>query len=230
MSHTAVNNLTAGDLVTVTVSGNVQIYEHYTARQDAHLVYDHQLGHHGVRGRRIAGLSGSPALLNGPRIESDWRPNPEHMRSCGDNTRLTGERAGLRRGIILPLLALVIVVMVGFLALAIDLGMLAIAKTQVQQSADLAALTAMRTLNGNSSINYNQSAATTNAQNVVTYNVILGQSLQSSQLAAHLRLVRLQPDHGDVSGQFPGLERLAGDRGFGDRHVEQLCRAHSAIS
>ncbi len=87
-----------------------------------------------------------------------------------------------RRGIILPLVAIVIVLMVAFLALAIDLGMLAIAKTQVQQSADLAALTAMRTLNGNASINYNQSAATTNAQNVVTYNVILGQALQSSQL------------------------------------------------
>jgi Flp pilus assembly protein TadG len=87
-----------------------------------------------------------------------------------------------RRGIILPLLAIVIVVMVGFLALAIDLGMLAIAKTQVQQAADLSALTAMRTLNGNSSINYNQSAATTNAQNVVTYNVILGTALQPSQL------------------------------------------------
>ena len=81
------------------------------------------------------------------------------------------------RGIVLPLVAIVIVVLVGFLALAIDLGMLAIAKTQVQQSADLAALTAMRTLNGNASISYNQSAATTNAQNVVTYNVILGQPL-----------------------------------------------------
>ena len=47
-----------------------------------------------------------------------------------------------RRGIILPLVALAIVALVGFLALAIDLGMLAIAKTQVQQAADLAALTA----------------------------------------------------------------------------------------
>ena len=99
--------------------------------------------------------------------------------------RKTLSRTGgpvLHRGIILPLLAIVIVVMVGFLALAIDLGMLAIAKTQVQQAADLAALTAMRTLNGNSSINYNQDAATTNAQNVVTYNTILGTSLQSSAL------------------------------------------------
>ncbi len=64
-------------------------------------------------------------------------------------TRMNTDGRNLRRGIILPLLALVIVVMVGFLALAIDLGMLAIAKTQVQQAADLAALTAMRTLNGN---------------------------------------------------------------------------------
>jgi len=99
------------------------------------------------------------------------------------HTRLFDGRPASRRGIILPMLALVIVVMVAFLALAIDLGMLAIAKTQVQQSADLAALTAMRTMNGNSSINYNQSAATTNAQNVVTYNSVLGKTLTSSQLA-----------------------------------------------
>jgi Flp pilus assembly protein TadG len=98
------------------------------------------------------------------------------------NRNGTARQSLRRRGIILPLVAIVIVLMVGFLALAIDLGMLAIAKTQVQQSADLAALTAMRTLNGDSSIDYNQSAATTNAQNVVTYNVVLGTSLQSSQL------------------------------------------------
>jgi Flp pilus assembly protein TadG len=98
------------------------------------------------------------------------------------NGRASAVRRHRRRGIVLPLVAIVIVVLVGFLALAIDLGMLAIAKTQVQQSADLAALTAMRTLNGDSSINYNQSNATTNAQNVVTYNVVLGQPLTSSQL------------------------------------------------
>jgi hypothetical protein len=66
--------------------------------------------------------------------------------------------------------------------LAIDIGMLAIAKTQTQQAADLAALTAARTLNGVVSTTYNQSAATTNAQNVLTYNSILGQSFQTSQV------------------------------------------------
>ena len=74
------------------------------------------------------------------------------------------------------------VLMVGFLALAIDLGMLAIAKTQAQQAADVAALTAAAHPERQRSINYNQSAATTNAQNVLTYNPILGQPLQSSQL------------------------------------------------
>ncbi len=102
-------------------------------------------------------------------------------------------------------MALVIVVMVGFLALAIDLGMLAIAKTQVQQSADLAALTAMRTLNGNSSINYNQSAATTNAQNVITYNTVLGQSLTSSQLSLTFGSYDYNQTTSSFGTNFPAL-------------------------
>jgi Flp pilus assembly protein TadG len=119
------------------------------------------------------------------------------------NTISFTDRPILRRGIILPLLALTIVVMVGFLALAIDLGMMAIAKTQVQQAADLAALTAMRTLNGNSSTNYNQSAATTNAQNVVTYNSILGTSLQSSQLQLTFGSYDYNQTAGTFQANFP---------------------------
>src|ERR1700678_4560818 len=91
-------------------------------------------------------------------------------------------RPSTRRGIMLPVLAITIVAMVGFLALAIDLGMLAVAKTQTQNAADLASLAAARTLNGNSTGNYNQTAATTNAQNLLSYNSILGNSIGSSQL------------------------------------------------
>ena len=87
-----------------------------------------------------------------------------------------------RRGTMLPALVLSLVAMVGFLALAIDIGMVAVAKTQTQQVTDLIALTATRTLNGDPSISYNQTAATTNAQNVLSYNQILGQSIQTSQL------------------------------------------------
>lgn len=82
----------------------------------------------------------------------------------------------------MPLLAVTLVALVGFLALAIDLGMLVIAKSQAQNAADLAALTAARTLTGDSTSNYNQSNATTNAQNIANFNNILGQSVQTSQL------------------------------------------------
>ena len=88
-----------------------------------------------------------------------------------------------RRGTILPFLMFSLVALMGFLALAIDVGMVAVAKAQTQQAADLAALTAARSVNGISSGNYNQKTATTNAQNVLTYNLILGQTVSSSQLA-----------------------------------------------
>ncbi len=87
-----------------------------------------------------------------------------------------------RRGTVLPALAMTIVLMIAFLALAIDIGMVAIAKTQTQQVTDLIALTAARTLNGNPSISYNQTAATTNAQNLLSYNTVLGQTISASNL------------------------------------------------
>ena len=127
-----------------------------------------------------------------------------------------------RRGTVLPLVALTIVAQISFLALAIDLGMLAIAKTQVQNAADLAALTAVRTSNGDATTTYNKSAATTNAQNALTYNSILGKAIQSSQLTALLRLVRLQPDHAIVQRQFPGDKRHVEYRGRCHGHLEQL--------
>src|ERR1700677_2688656 len=102
-------------------------------------------------------------------------------------TRQHAGRPARRQGTIATLIAFTMVILIAFLGLAIDLGMLAIAKTQAQNAADLAALSAARTLNGNStSVNnsgaYNNSTATTNAQTVLAYNNILGASIQSSQL------------------------------------------------
>jgi Flp pilus assembly protein TadG len=82
----------------------------------------------------------------------------------------------------LALLAVLLVALIGFLGLAIDLGMLAVARAQAQNAADLAALTTARTLNGDPSTTYNQSSATTNGQNVLSYNCILAQPIQASQL------------------------------------------------
>ncbi len=91
-------------------------------------------------------------------------------------------RSKCRRGATLPFLAVTLVALMSFLALGIDVGMLMIAKQEAQAAADLAALTAARTLNGDATSNYNQSAATTNAQNILSFNTILGQPIQASQL------------------------------------------------
>ena len=109
-----------------------------------------------------------------------------------------------RPGTILSLMAVTIVGVVAFLALAIDLGMLAIAKTQAQAAADLAALTAARTLNGNPTGTYNQSNATTNAQNILTYNNILGQSIVSSQLTLTYGTYDYSQTTQSFSANFPG--------------------------
>jgi len=65
------------------------------------------------------------------------------------------------------------IVLLAFMALAIDLGIMAVAQTQAQQAADLAALAAARTLNGTG----NTGQATTNAQNAAGYNYIYGQKI-----------------------------------------------------
>ena len=91
-------------------------------------------------------------------------------------------RQAVRRGTVVPYLALTIVALVGFLGLALDIGMVAIAKAQAQNAADLAVLTAMRTVNGDPTDNYNQTAATANAQRVLARNYILGQTIPPAEL------------------------------------------------
>ena len=135
-----------------------------------------------------------------------------------------------RRGTILPLVVLTIMAQLAFLALAIDLSMLAIAKTQVQQAADLVALTAARTLIGNSSVNYNQTQATTNAQNVADVQRGAGTETSVVAIDPYLRLVRLQSEHAELQPQFPGPERLPRNGGLGHGHLERVCRRRSARS
>jgi Flp pilus assembly protein TadG len=113
-------------------------------------------------------------------------------------------RSACRRGTIIPLLAVSLTALVGFLALGIDLGMLVIAKAQAQNAADLAALTASRTLTGDSTSNYNQGPATTNAQNILTWNAILGQSIQSPQLQLTYGTYDYNQTTQQFNANFPG--------------------------
>jgi Flp pilus assembly protein TadG len=85
-----------------------------------------------------------------------------------------------RRGTILPLVAMSIVVLCGFIALAVDVGMMMTARTQCQNAADAAALAGCRTLDGTSTGNV--SGATTQAQNAAAANVILGQAVLASDV------------------------------------------------
>ncbi|HZY83852.1 MAG TPA: pilus assembly protein TadG-related protein, partial [Gemmataceae bacterium] len=53
-----------------------------------------------------------------------------------------------RKGTILPLAAVSLVSVCGFVALAFDIGLIAVAKTQCQNSADAASMAGARTLDG----------------------------------------------------------------------------------
>ena len=87
-----------------------------------------------------------------------------------------------RRGTILPLFALMLVGLVGFLALSIDIGIVAVAETQAQNAADNAALAGCRTLNGSTTSSSTQSA-TSMAQSAAASNSILSKSVSASQVA-----------------------------------------------
>lgn len=83
-----------------------------------------------------------------------------------------------RRGAVVPLLAVSMVTMVGMTALAIDVGMIAVARTQCQNAADTAAMAGTRTMTGNSTNNYNYAAVPGAGLTAAIANSVLGQSVQ----------------------------------------------------
>ncbi len=85
-----------------------------------------------------------------------------------------------RRGTVLPLVAVSLVGLLGFVALAIDLGIVMVAKTQLQNAADAAAFAAARTLTGGT--NPNTSQATANGQSVAAANSVLGASIAAENV------------------------------------------------
>jgi hypothetical protein len=89
-------------------------------------------------------------------------------------------RPQTRGGTILPLLGVCLTGLFAFVALAVDLGMLAVSRTQCQNAADVAALSGTRTLNNTPGVLYNnlpaavaqaKTAATTNPHMAGTFAV-----------------------------------------------------------
>ena len=87
-----------------------------------------------------------------------------------------------RRGTFIPILAICTVGLFAFISLAIDLGMLAVVRTQCQQAADAAALTGARLLNNKTgAANNNFANAQAGAQTAIGSNSYLQQNFASAE-------------------------------------------------
>src|SRR5450755_4636138 len=91
-----------------------------------------------------------------------------------------------RRGAIVPLMAICLTGLLAFVALALDLGILMIARNQCQNTADAAAMAGARTLNGDVSINNNYSAAQPAALAAAANNSILNTPVTSAQVTVSI--------------------------------------------
>jgi hypothetical protein len=105
---------------------------------------------------------------------------------------------------VLVLFLVTLVTLFTFLSLAIDLGMLAVARTQCQAAADAAAMAGTRTLNGMSSTNNNYSNVTPQAQSAAEGNSILGNAVQSSQVTVNIGRYAYVAADDQFEGQIPG--------------------------
>lgn len=83
-------------------------------------------------------------------------------------THFSGRPA--RSGSVLPMLGVCLIGLFGFVALAVDLGMLAVSRTQCQNGADVAALVGTRTLNNKDGVAYNNLPAAMTALKAVASN------------------------------------------------------------
>src|SRR5262245_525348 len=85
-----------------------------------------------------------------------------------------------RAGTVIPLVAICLVGLIAFIALAIDVGMMAVARTQSQNATDIAALAGERTINGNTGNNV--AAAIAEAREAAESNSILASQITDSQV------------------------------------------------
>ena len=102
------------------------------------------------------------------------------------------------------LILVTLVTLLTFVAMAIDLGMLALARTQCQDAADAAAMAGARALNGNTSNNNNYANATPSALYAATNNSILGSAITTPQVTVDIGRYVYATGNQRFEGQFPG--------------------------
>ncbi len=89
-------------------------------------------------------------------------------------------RPGKRRGAVLPFVAFCIIFLLAMVALAIDIGIIAIAKNQCQNAADAACMAGCRTINGDEDNNYNFDKVPEMAIKAANNNYILGSKIEGN--------------------------------------------------
>jgi hypothetical protein len=109
-----------------------------------------------------------------------------------------------RRGVALILLLAAVITLFAFVALAIDLGMLAVARTQLQDAVDVAAMAGARTLNGDMSANNNYASAAPNAIAAATDNAVLSKQITPGQVNVQIGRYVYMAGPKRFEGQFPG--------------------------
>jgi Flp pilus assembly protein TadG len=124
------------------------------------------------------------------------------------NTRVNfpSPRAALRRrGFVIPFTAVCITLLIGMVALAVDLGMISVARTQAQHTADMAALAGARTFTGDSASNYNATNVRPMVDAVTLDGNVLQKQVQTNQVAMQVRPYIYSPSLGrfPVPGDFP---------------------------
>lgn len=113
-----------------------------------------------------------------------------------------------RRGAVLPMMAISAIVLLGFMALAIDVGMIATARCQCQNAADSAAMAGARALNGDGAGGYNASGVMPAALGAISANKVNGQNLE----AKHLSLASGSYTYDYSQSKFvPNVPALASD-------------------
>ena len=91
-----------------------------------------------------------------------------------------------RKAAILPMLAISMVALVGMIALAVDIGILAQTKSQLQSAADAAALSGSRGLTGDTATDNNRAAVNGLALGTIQASTIMGQTVQASQMTTQV--------------------------------------------
>lgn len=86
-------------------------------------------------------------------------------------------RTSKRPGTIVPLLAVTIVAVFALVALAVDIGLMALARTHCQNAADVGATSGVRVLTGDASTNNNYAQAAPTARSGATANKILNAAI-----------------------------------------------------